>query len=152
MPEKKRRPTSLNGVTVKTNTGCGKMYITINRDDSDGNIFEVFTKTENAGDCSRCQAEALTRSISLGLRYGVPPEEYINQLQNLRCEKQIFDSGGTIKSCPDAIAQVLDNIIKGNIAFDLTGKAKKANNTTPKASVDSADSHDVKVITSEEKK
>lgn len=134
--EKKDRPKVLKGATIRVETGCGRMYITINKDELDENIFEIFTKTGNSGDCVRCQAEAIARSISIGLRYGVPVDEYVKQLKNIKCEKKIFAENGTIESCPDAIAQTLEKATNGDIDFHLPEKAEKAINTTPKASVE----------------
>jgi ribonucleoside-diphosphate reductase alpha chain len=99
------RPKQLNGFTHKINTGCGKLYVTINL--KDGNLFEIFAKLGKSGGCSACTTEALTRAISIGLRAGVDPDEYFNTLVHISCQSQTFDEGVKICSCPDAIAQVI---------------------------------------------
>ncbi|MEM3426753.1 MAG: TSCPD domain-containing protein [Nitrososphaerales archaeon] len=103
------RPKSLSGVTVKVSTGCGNSYITCNS--SDEGPFEVFCRLGKAGGCANCQMEALTRAITVGLRYGVPVDEYVRQLSNLGCPSPSIDSQyDDVRSCPDAIAKVMADL------------------------------------------
>ncbi len=103
------RPKQLKGETVKIKVGCGNLYITINK--HEGKVFEVFAKLGKSGGCNACQLEALSRSISLGLRAGIELNEYCEHLENLKCLTPSLDEGNQISSCPDAIAQVLRNFI-----------------------------------------
>lgn len=104
--EKVARPKVLKGITVKVPTGCGNMYVQLNR--LEGKLFEVFATLGKTGGCATCQSEALTRSITVGLRCGVEVEEYIDQLQNLRCPSPLpFPKEEAALSCPDALAKVL---------------------------------------------
>lgn len=103
--EKKDRPKITNGTTTKVQCGCGHLYITINR--ANGDIFEIFAVLGKAGGCACAQNEALTRCITLGLRYGIPIEEYIDQLDNIKCPSPIYDGKEPIYSCAHAIATVL---------------------------------------------
>lgn len=109
--EKAKRPKVLSGRTERVATGCGNMYVTT---DTDGErLFEVFAVLGKAGGCAKCQCEAITRCITVGLRYGVPVAEYIKQLSSLKCPSPGEVTGGEgdkvdrIWSCPDAIARVL---------------------------------------------
>lgn len=104
--EKKARPKVTEGKTVRLHTGCGHIYITPAR--TQGELIEVFATLGKAGGCAHCQLEALTRSISLGLKYGIPVSEYVDELKNIRCPSPIIDEGVEILSCPDAIAKVLE--------------------------------------------
>lgn len=106
----KDRPKKLPGVTHKISTGCGNLYVTVNKHGDD--VFEVFAKLGKAGGCSACTTEALTRSISLGLRAGVDLSEYQQTLENIGCIAPTFSDGTKINSCPDAIAKVLKLYIK----------------------------------------
>jgi ribonucleoside-diphosphate reductase alpha chain len=111
MLEVRPRPKSLEGKTVKLTTGCGSIYVTVNF--IDGDIpFEVFAKLGKTGGCPACQTEALTRSISIGLRTGVPLEEYYDHLKDIQCISPTVSEGETVRSCPDAIAKVLKEFIK----------------------------------------
>lgn len=103
------RPKVLDGQTFKMPTGCGTIYITVNLHDNEP--FEVFAKLGKAGGCSACQTEALTRSLSIGLRSGVAPSEYYHTLKGIHCSSATFSEGEQILSCPDAIAKVLKSYL-----------------------------------------
>src|SRR3990167_3142846 len=107
--EKYKRPKLINSKTIKIITGCGTLYVTIGRDN--GNIVEVFANLGKAGSCAKAQNEALTRSISLGLKYGIPIEEYVKELIGIRCPTPtlIGNPDEEILSCSDAIVKVLKN-------------------------------------------
>jgi len=109
MAEVKSRPSILNGQTYKISTGCGSLYVTVNIDD--GVPFEVFAKLGKSGGCSASNTEALTRAISIGLRSGVPIEEYYDHLKGIQCINPTVSQGEQIKSCADAIAYVLKNFV-----------------------------------------
>ena len=110
MAEVKKRPKVLEGKTVKVPTSCGSLYVTVNSDDN--GVFEVFAKLGKSGGCISCFTEALTRSISLGLRAGVDLKEYVKDLSGIHCSSPSYSDGEAIKSCPDAISQVLKNFVK----------------------------------------
>jgi len=104
---KPERPRLLGGITVKVKTGCGSMYIQMNWLNS--KLFEVFATMGKVGGCTLCQTESLTRSITLGLKYGVPLPEYIRQLRGMRCPNPMpFPKEDAVWSCPDAIAKTLE--------------------------------------------
>ena len=112
MAEKRKRPKVTSGVTHKVTTGCGNMYVTPNWDGD--SLIEVFAWLGRAGGCAHCQLEAITRSISLGLKYGVPVEEYVEELKDIRCPNRGWEDGKQILSCPDAIAGVLEDACRNN--------------------------------------
>ena len=105
MPEKLKRPQRTTTKTTRVTTGCGYIYITEGRS-ADG-LIEVFASLGKTGGCSRCQLEAITRLISLGLKYGILLKEMLDELSGLRCPNSAWDGGQQILSCPDAIAKVL---------------------------------------------
>lgn len=104
--EKRKRPKIVWGTTPRTETGCGHIYITINNEN--GKPFEVFATLGKSGGCATCQLEGLTRAISLGLQFGVPVEEYIKELKEIKCPSTAWDEGVQVLSCSDAIAKELD--------------------------------------------
>jgi len=106
VPEKRGRPTTVASVTYKVSVGCGNLYVTLGKDE-DGTVIELFARLGKGGTCAICQNEATTRAVSLGLRYGVPPWEYVLQLEGIRCPSASIDEGEKITSCADAIAKVL---------------------------------------------
>lgn len=99
------RPKILHGDTHKMSTGCGNLYVTVNLDD--GNVFEIFAKLGKSGGCPSCQLEALTRSISIGLRAGIDLHEYFKTLSGIHCSSPLFTGGEQVLSCPDAISKVM---------------------------------------------
>lgn len=100
------RPVQLHGRTHRINTGCGSLYVTINRNGDDG-IKEVFASLGKCGSCSKASNEAITRCISVGLQNGVPVEKYISTLKGIRCDKVVV-SQEHILSCSDGIAKILE--------------------------------------------
>ncbi|MCX8123377.1 MAG: vitamin B12-dependent ribonucleotide reductase [Spirochaetes bacterium] len=98
------------GKTLKMNTGCGSLYVTINEDEQ--GLFEVFATMGKAGGCAASQAEAVSRLISLALRSGIEPQQIIKQLKGVRCPNQAWVKGGRIYSCADAIAKAMERYIQ----------------------------------------
>jgi len=73
----------------------------------------VFAHLGKAGTCTSCQNEALTRAITLGLRFGIPVTEFVKELKGLRCQNaHMWPEEERTLSCPDAIARVLGEYIK----------------------------------------
>ena len=100
------RPKVVGGLIVKVTTGCGNMYIQLGW--WNGSIHEVFATLGRGGGCAMGYGEALTRSVTVGLRRGVPVDDYIDQLRGVRCPNpMLFPKEDAVQSCPDALAKVL---------------------------------------------
>ena len=108
-PSPRPRPKKTKGTTLKTKTGCGSLYVTINQDEQ--GLFEIFTNLGKAGGCPS-QSEATARVLSVALRSGVPPAVLIEQLKGIRCLSTITrrreNKEIDVLSCPDAIARALE--------------------------------------------
>ena len=106
------RPKELRGTTTKVQTGCGNLYVTVNVNGD--KPLEVFAHLGKAGGCSNCQNEALTRVITLGLKYGIPVEEFVEELKGLHCPNpNMWPEGERVLSCADGIAKVLGGGLDG---------------------------------------
>ncbi len=102
------RPEATQGVTQRINTGCGKLYVTVNSDEV--GFCEVFAQMGKTGGCASSQIESTGRLISLALRAGVKIDAIIKQITGIRCPSPMWQNGRQVLSCPDAIAQVLAKV------------------------------------------
>ncbi len=104
------RPMVMQGTTMRVDTGCGKLYVTINEDDQ--GLFEIFAQMGKSGGCAMSQSEAVARLISLALRAGVDTEAILKQLRGIRCPAPLLAKGGVVLSCPDAMSKAIERHIK----------------------------------------
>jgi ribonucleoside-diphosphate reductase alpha chain len=100
------RPVETTGTTLKAGTGCGNLYITINRDGE--GMFELFATMGKSGGCAASQIEAIGRLTSLALRAGIEPDSIVKQLKGIRCPSPLLGRGGMTYSCADAIGKALE--------------------------------------------
>ena len=106
------RPSVTVGHTMRMNTGCGNLYVTVNEDES-GTPFELFNHMGKAGGCAASQNEAIGRLISYALRCGASIEPLIKQLKGISCHRPAWSEDGKISSCADAVGKALE---KYNVA------------------------------------
>jgi ribonucleoside-diphosphate reductase alpha chain len=103
------RPRSAHGMTHRLDTGCGKLYLTVNYQPGSGEILETFITTGSDGGCL-VYTEATSRLISLAIRGGIPVEEIVEQLQGTHsCPSYMLARGkgknlSPGRSCASAIA------------------------------------------------
>lgn len=99
------RPPILHGRTHRFQTGCGKLYITVNK--ADGIPLEVFAHLGKVGGCASAFLDALTRMISVSMRAGVSAEDVIRYMEGIKCPSGAFNNKKYVTSCADAIADAL---------------------------------------------
>jgi len=111
------RPVSAHGVTHRLDSGCGKIYLTVNYQPRSGEILETFITTGSDGGCL-IYTEATSRLISLAIRGGIPVDQIIEQLVSTHsCPSYIAarSKGRKLspgKSCASAIAHKLEEVLK----------------------------------------
>jgi len=114
----------LSGKTIWVMTGCGKLYITINRSES-GKIIETFFNLGRSGGCASGFLETLGRFVSLMFQESERNEEkIIKQMRGIKCPRFAFDNEyGKIESCIDAIYSVLSKELEFVPTSKLDGEA-----------------------------
>lgn len=109
------RPVSAQGTTYRLDTGCGKIYLTINYQPDSGEILETFITTGSDGGCL-VYTEAASRLISLAIRGGISIESITEQLEGTHsCPSYMLARGkgkkvSPGKSCASAIAKQLNQV------------------------------------------
>lgn len=118
--ERRDRPDVLASETHRIETGYGKVYVTIGRDE-DGDLFEVFVDTGDSGGYTNAWCEAIGKTISNALRAGVDPETIYDDLQLIRTDQREIDNGDLIYSVPDAIGVAMQRADEGKPATAVRG-------------------------------
>jgi ribonucleoside-diphosphate reductase alpha chain len=106
------RPMMLQGLTYKSDSPSGKLYVTLNHDEKD-NLFEVFINHGKSGSDLMALADALGRMISFVLRiYSPVPHrervrEIVSELAGIGGSQSIGFGANRVRSLPDAISKIL---------------------------------------------
>ncbi len=105
-PERKRMPQERESLTHKFSIGGHEGYITAGKYE-DGSVGEIFlTDIGKEGSTMRGLLNAFATSISLGLQYGVPLEDFVRKFSYMRFEPEGMTTNPEIpfaKSMPDYI-------------------------------------------------
>ena len=122
----RKRPAVVSGVTVEKVTARGDLYVTINStgEGEDRRPIEIFLTLGKAGTADQAYLEALARSITLGLRSGVPIKQYHKHLRGIGSVDVMGIGPNRVLSIPDAIAQVIAEI------YDIPTGANGMNGAT----------------------
>jgi ribonucleotide reductase alpha subunit len=110
----KERPKIMHGVTTKSDSPYGSIYVTANFDDS-GKMFETFISAGKSGSVSKSVTEAFSRVISLALRSGVKIDDIIKTISNISgSDIWVYDTLDgqevIVKSIPDASGKMLQDL------------------------------------------
>jgi ribonucleoside-diphosphate reductase alpha chain len=103
-----KRPRLLYGGTYKVQSGCGKLYVTIN--ERNGKPYEVFIQSGGSGGCEAGN-QALGRTISLALRNGGDIRNIIKQLYKVKCPAALRNARSEGKSCSDIVGKLITESI-----------------------------------------
>ncbi|HSQ87527.1 MAG TPA: ribonucleoside-diphosphate reductase, adenosylcobalamin-dependent, partial [Romboutsia sp.] len=116
----------LSGTTYVKDMACGKLYITINRDEND-NLVEVFIDSGKSGGCS-ANTESLGRYASACMRCGMDINSIIDATKGVKCSACTKVKGAKTKnidgmSCGDIIARTIQEEYE---MYHGDGKDKRA--------------------------
>ncbi|HLC63490.1 MAG TPA: adenosylcobalamin-dependent ribonucleoside-diphosphate reductase [Candidatus Nanoarchaeia archaeon] len=114
----RQRPAITHGVTIRTRTGNGNLYTTINEDDQ--GLCEVFNTVGKAGGEAAADTEAISRLISYIFRLGGDPRDIVKELKGISGPTATLQDGRWILSKPDAIGQALERYIFNKNSKDET--------------------------------
>lgn len=101
---------NMSALVSRKETGEGKLYAAVTLDDD--RPIEVFCTLGKAGGCSGAYMESIGRLCSLALRHGAQISEIVHQLRGVTCHKPCGYGENKVHSCPDALAQILQNVDK----------------------------------------
>ncbi|MDD4126609.1 MAG: adenosylcobalamin-dependent ribonucleoside-diphosphate reductase, partial [Methanomicrobium sp.] len=99
------RPKELAGKTYLCQSGCCRLYVTVNL--LNDIPWEVFIRTVGIGGCE-ANSNALGRSISTGLQNGVPYQKFIRQFAKVNCVSAIRNKKSEGLSCADVVGKCID--------------------------------------------
>jgi len=92
----------------KVRSGCGTFYVIVGHDGEAP--IKVFVEGAGNGGCAASMA-GLGRSISTGLDYGTPSENYVRQFSRVKCTTAMNSKNSGGKSCSDIIGKSMNNVI-----------------------------------------
>jgi len=99
------RPRELSGRTYLCQSGCCRLYVTVNL--LDDKPMEVFIRTVGSGGCE-ANSSALGRAISTGLQNGVPYAKFVKQFAKVNCVVAIKNPSSEGHSCADVVGRCIE--------------------------------------------
>lgn len=99
------RPKELAGRTYLCQSGCCRLYVTVNL--LEGKPIEVFIRTVGQGGCE-ANSNAIGRAISTGLQNGVPYQKFVRQFAKVSCISAVKNAASEGHSCADVVGRCLD--------------------------------------------
>jgi len=99
------RPRELQGRTYLCQSGCCRLYVTVNL--LDDKPMEVFIRTVGSGGCE-ANSSALGRAISTGLQNGVPYNKFVKQFAKVNCIVSLKNPASEGHSCADVVGRCIE--------------------------------------------
>lgn len=100
--EQRRMPYKRSGLTIKAKVGGQKVFLRTG-EYPDGKLGEVFIDMYKEGAAFRSVLNLFAISISTGLQYGIPLEEYVDKFTFTRFEPSGMTDHPNIRSCTSVI-------------------------------------------------
>ena len=118
----KKRPEILQNKTYKTKCSFGDVYLIVSFKEE--RPVEIFIIVGKSGQSLHAKMEAIGRLVSLSLRYNIPVQEIISQLEGIQGENPFFHNGDKILSLPDFISYILKKELKNEKSDKKTESSK----------------------------
>ena len=86
----------------------------------DGDIQEIIVNEGSSGGCVNAMSEAIARITSVATRSGVPIEDIVKQIEQIKCDEVCWDLAeegskpDKITSCPQAISVAIKRFMVRN--------------------------------------
>ncbi len=100
--EQRRLPYKRSGITIKTKVAGQPIYLRTG-EYPDGRLGEIFIDMHKEGAAFRSMLNLFAISVSTGLQYGVPLEEYVDKFTFTRFEPSGITDHPNIKFCTSII-------------------------------------------------
>ena len=135
--ERRKMPDRRKGYIQKAMIGDHKVYLHIGEYD-DGRVGEIFIDTNKEGELVRSLMNNFAIAISLGLRYGVPLEEYVDAFINTK-----FEPSGKVKGNDRILSasSILDYLFR-ELAISYLGREDLAHTPSIKKTDQAEDSEE----------
>lgn len=103
-----------SGPTKKVETPLGNLFLTFNFETGEwgSRPHENFYKIGKSGEDVGSITEALGRAVSLGIKAGVSPWEYVEQFEGIGGHSQVGFGPDKVLSVPDAIGKAMREILE----------------------------------------
>jgi len=111
--EPRPRPDKTMGVTERINTGCGKLYVTINRDEY--GFVKCSPRWEKQEDVPTPRSKPRGVSSPWPFARGSRWNPSSVRSMGIRCPSPTWQNGEQVVSCSDAIAKVLNHQVQTTI-------------------------------------
>ncbi len=113
------------GSTHKVETGCGNLYVTINKNPERPEKYEILMYMGKAGGCAASQAEAISILSTFILKNGGKLEDVVEKLKGIRCPSPLLKHKKVALSCPDAVGKLLEKYSNSKIKESSAKNAHK---------------------------
>jgi ribonucleoside-diphosphate reductase alpha chain len=121
------RPKELSGRTYLCQSGCCRLYVTVNL--LEEKPIEVFIRTVGSGGCD-ANSSALGRAISTGLQNGVPYSKFVKQFAKVNCITSIKNITAEGHSCADVVGRCIELSAKNQSIATLNDWSVKKTDET----------------------
>jgi ribonucleoside-diphosphate reductase alpha chain len=101
----------VEGLTFKVNTGCGRLYVTINKHKGPDK-YQILLQAGAGRGCLTSSLDAVGKLSNVILDKGGELGDIVDALKGISCPSPHFVNNKLILSCYDAVAKVIEEYDK----------------------------------------